>query len=498
MNISILLLVFSILIFLSVLAGRAGAKFGIPTLLLFLGVGMLFGSDGLGIQFDNARLAQTIGMLALSIILFSGGMDTKYSEIRPVMASGLVLSTLGVVLTATCVGGFIYTVCDWFGFRMTLMESFLMGAVMSSTDSASVFSILRSKKQGLKSNLRPLLELESGSNDPMAYLLTIILLQVITGGQSAGVLKICSMLLMQMGIGAAAGYLLGRGMVWFINHLGVANQALYSVLLVSCVFFVFSLTDIMGGNGYLAVYLAGLVVGNKKIAAKRTVSTFMDGLTWLSQIVMFLTLGLLVNPSRLIVPGTVGIGLLVGVFMMIVARPVVVLLCMWPFRKQFSFRAMVYASWVGLRGAVPIIFATYPLVAVSDGFDSVVADMIFNVVFFITILSLAVQGSTVSWMAGLLGLSEDVAEESFGVELPDKIKARLTEIAVQDHFLSNGRLLKEIQMPHNTLVVMIHRGKDYFVPRGDTELHSGDRLLVISSDEAEVLGEIETMGLEKS
>ncbi len=498
MNISILLLVFSILIFLSVLAGRAGAKFGIPTLLLFLGVGMLFGSDGLGIQFDNARLAQTIGMLSLSIILFSGGMDTKYSEIRPVLAPGLVLSTLGVVLTAVCVGGFIFVVCDWFGFRMTLMESFLMGAVMSSTDSASVFSILRSKKQGLKNNLRPLLELESGSNDPMAYLLTIILLQVITGGQSAGALKICSMLLMQMGIGAASGYLLGRGMVWVINHLGVSNQALYSVLLVSCVFFVFSLTDIMGGNGYLAVYLAGLVVGNKKIAAKRTVSTFMDGLTWLSQIVMFLTLGLLVNPSRLIVPGTVGIGLLVGVFMMIVARPVVVLLCMWPFKKQFPFRAMVYACWVGLRGAVPIIFATYPLVAVSDGFDSVVADMIFNVVFFITILSLAVQGSTVSWLAGLLGLSEDVAEESFGVELPDKIKAKLTEIAVQDRFLSNGSLLKEIQMPHNTLVVMIHRGDDYFVPRGDTELRSGDRLLVISSDEAEVLGEIETMGLEKS
>lgn len=328
MNISILLLVFSILIFLSVLAGRAGAKFGIPTLLLFLGVGMLFGSDGLGIQFDNALVAQTVGMLALSIILFSGGMDTKFSEIKPVLAPGLVLSTAGVVLTALCVGGFIYLVCGWLGFRMSFMESFLMGSVMSSTDSASVFSILRSKKQGLKNNLRPLLELESGSNDPMAYLLTIILLQVITHGQSAGFMKIAGMFVMQMGIGAASGYLLGRGIVWVINHIGVANQALYSVLIVSCVFFVFSLTDMLGGNGYLAVYLAGLVVGNKKIAAKRSVSTFMDGITWLSQIVMFLTLGLLVNPSQLIVSSTMGMGLLVGVFMMLVARPVVVLLCM--------------------------------------------------------------------------------------------------------------------------------------------------------------------------
>lgn len=498
MNISVLLLVFSILIFLSILAGRAGAKFGIPTLLLFLGVGMLFGSDGLGIQFDNARLAQTIGMLSLSIILFSGGMDTKYSEIRPVMAPGLVLSTLGVVLTALCVGGFIHVVCTLMGFRMSFMEALLMGSVMSSTDSASVFSILRSKKQGLKNNLRPLLELESGSNDPMAYLLTIILLQIITQGQSAGALKILGMLAMQMGVGAVAGYLLGRGVVWVINHIGVSNQALYSVLIVSCVFFIFSFTDLLGGNGYLAVYLAGLVVGNKKIAAKRTVSTFMDGITWLSQIVMFLSLGLLVSPRQLIVPQTIGIGLLVGIFMMIIARPAVVLLCMWPFKKQFPFRAMVYACWVGLRGAVPIIFATYPLVAVSDGFDPVVADMIFNVVFFITILSLAIQGSTVSWFASLLHLSEDIQEESFGVELPDKIKAALSEIAVKDHLLSNGNTLKDIQMPQNTLVVMVHRGKDYFIPRGDTELKKGDCLLVISDDDVEVLSEVETLGVNKS
>lgn len=498
MNISILLLVFSVLIFLSVLAGRAGAKFGIPTLLLFLGVGMLFGSDGLGIQFDNALVAQTVGMLALSIILFSGGMDTKFSEIKPVLASGLVLSTVGVVLTAVCVGGFIYLVCNWMGFHMTLMEAFLMGSVMSSTDSASVFSILRSKKQGLKNNLRPLLELESGSNDPMAYLLTIILLQVITHGQSAGFLEIAGMFVMQMGIGAVSGYLLGRGVVWVMNHIGVANQALYSVLIVACVFFVFSFTDMLGGNGYLAVYLAGLVVGNKKIAAKRSVSTFMDGITWLSQIVMFLTLGLLVNPSQLIVPSTIGIGLLVGVFMMLVARPAVVLLCMWPFKKQFPFRAMLYACWVGLRGAVPIIFATYPLVAVTEGFDPVVAQMIFNVVFFITILSLAIQGSTVSWLASLLHLSEEMPEESFGVELPDKIKAKLSEIAVKDRLLADGNKLKDIQMPQNTLVVMVHRGKDYFIPRGDTELRKGDCLLVISDDDAGVLGEVETLGLEKS
>ncbi len=496
-NTDAFLLVGSILLFASVVAGKVGYRFGVPALLLFLGVGMLFGTDGLGIEFDNARLAQFIGMLALSVILFSGGMDTKFSEIKPVLAPGMVLATVGVVMTAFLTGGFIYLISSLFHFELTFLESLLMAAVMSSTDSASVFSILRSKRQGLKEQLRPLLELESGSNDPMAYITTVLLLNIATAQVAGGVnwWHTVGLFFMQMGIGAAAGYLLGLATVWVINHININNGALYSVLLLAFVFFIFSITDLVGGNGYLAVYIAGLVVGNKKIVFKRTLTTFLDGFTWLFQIVMFLALGLLVNPHQLVVPETVSVGLLVSFFMIIFARPLTVFLCLVAFRR-FSFKALLYVSWVGLRGAVPIIFATYPLVAVADGFDPGVADMIFNVVFFITIVSLAIQGSTVGKMAELLGLSQTMPEDSFGIDLPDKIKSALSEFEVNANFLRRGNQLKNIELPDHSLVLMVKRGEEYFVPRGNTKLLEGDKLLLISDNDEELKKEIEQLGIE--
>ena len=237
-----IVLLFSIILIVAIFAAKSGAKFGTPTLLLFLFIGMLFGSDGLGIQFNSSNTAQFIGMLALSVILFSGGMDTKYSEIRPVVAEGVVLATVGVFLTAALTGFFIYFISGVFGVRLSLTESFLFAAVMSSTDSASVFSILRSKKQGLKQNLRPLLELESGSNDPMAYILTIILVQAVSQGD-INVWQSVLTFVMQMSIGAVAGYLLGRFAVYVLNHINLNNKSLYSVLLLALVYLIFSLTD---------------------------------------------------------------------------------------------------------------------------------------------------------------------------------------------------------------------------------------------------------------
>ncbi len=471
-----IVLICSVILFVAIFAAKSSYKFGAPTLLFFLLVGMLFGSDGLGIEFDSPSAAQFIGVLALSIILFSGGMETKYSEIRPIAAQGIILATLGVFLTAMCTGLFIYVISGVFGIQIPLAESFLLAAVMSSTDSATVFSILRSKKQGLHQNLRPLLELESGSNDPMAYILTILLIESISGGGNITVGHSLLMFVVQMSIGALAGFIFGKAAVKIINSINLQNKSLYSVLLLSMVFMIFSFTDLLQGNGYLAVYIAGLVVGNHKIVFQKSLITFFDGFTWLFQIVMFVTLGLLVNPHEMI--DVVEIGLLVGVFMIIVARPLSVLLCLAPFRK-ITLKAKLYVSWVGLRGAVPIIFATYPLVSELEN-----ASLIFNTVFFITIVSMLIQGTTVGWMAKTLGLSTEIEEDAFNIDMPDEIKAALTEMEVGTDFLKHGNTLKEITLQPNTLVMMIRRGDNYIVPQGNTVIEVGDKILFISTDAA--------------
>jgi len=487
LNAGNILLIGSILLFTSIVVGKAGFRFGVPALLLFLGVGMLFGSDGLGIQFNNPEVAQFIGVIALSIILFSGGMDTSISEIKPVLGQGVVLATAGVMLTALLTGYFIHEVTRWINISLSFTESLLLAAVMSSTDSASVFSILRSKRQGLKENLRPMLELESGSNDPMAYMLTILLIQIIQSGESsfahAGL-----QFVMQMSIGAVAGFLLGRLALITINKINI-NQSLYSVLLLTFVFFIFSFTDLLKGNGYLAVYIAGLVLGNNKMVHKKSLMTFFDGFTWLFQIVMFLTLGLLVNPSDLI--PVAGPGIFIGIFMIIVARPLSVSLCLLPFRRMTA-KARVYISWVGLRGAVPIIFATYPLIAEIQH-----ASLIFNVVFFITILSLVIQGTTVSYMAKLFGLAiPEPPKAAFNLELPEEIKTAMSEIEVAPNMLHKGDALMDLILPDNTLVVMIKRLEGSFcVPKGKTKLRVGDKLLVITDNDDELRRTYDSLGI---
>ncbi len=483
------LLICSVILFVSILAGKAGFRVGLPALLLFLGIGMLFGSDGLGLQFSNPQIAQFIGMIALSIILFSGGMDTKLSEIKPIASQGVVLATLGVLVTTAITGYFIFWLTGLVaGYEtLTLAESLLMAAVMSSTDSASVFSILRSKGVYLKQRLRPTLELESGSNDPMAYMLTIILIAYI---QSNGMdfQDGAISLVVQLVLGLIAGYILGKVSVWIINKVNVENQSLYPILLLAVIFFIFSITSLLKGNGYLAVYIAGLVVGNTKIIHKKSIVTFFDGFTWLWQIVMFITLGLLVNPHELL--PVAGIGLTVGIFMIIFARPITVFLCLLPFRN-FTTKAKLYISWVGLRGAVPIIFATYPLIA---GIEN--ANLIFNVVFFITILSLLVQGTTVTHVARWLHLTDAPdRKDEFGIELPEEIKSAMSEIDITKEVLSHGNKLMQLKLPDHTLAVMVKRDGKYFIPKGNTELHENDKLLMISDNDEALLQSYESLGI---
>jgi cell volume regulation protein A len=475
-----ILLIGSILLFVSIVVGKTGYRFGVPTLLLFLMVGMAFGSDGLGIQFHSAKEAQFIGMVALSIILFSGGMDTKFSDIKPILAQGIALSTLGVLLTALFAGLFIWWLSgmSWTNIHFPLITSLLLASTMSSTDSASVFAILRSQKINLKHNLRPMLELESGSNDLMAYMLTVVLIQL-TQSASMGIGGILSSFFIQFIVGAIAGYLLGKLAILMLNRLNIDNQSLYPILLLSFVFFTFSLTDLLGGNGYLAVYIAGMMVGNARIMHRKEINTFMDGLTWLFQIIMFLCLGLLVNPHEMIEVALVA--LLIGVFMIVIARPLSVFICMLPFGKKVTLKSRLFVSWVGLRGAVPIIFATYPVVEQVPG-----ADAIFNIVFFITIVSLVIQGTTVSHMSRWLGLSMPMPKtgNDFGVELPEEIGSDLRDLTVTAELLANGNTLKEMNIPQGTLVMIVKRGDAYLVPNGQLQLELGDKLLLISEKKA--------------
>ena len=471
-----ILLFGSILLFISILVGKAGYKFGMPTLLLFLVVGMLAGSDGMGIQFENAEQSQFIGMVALSIILFTGGMDTKFRDIRPILAPGIVLSTVGVFFTALFTGFFIWLVSglSYSNIYFSLPFSFLLAAIMSSTDSASVFAVLKTQKMNLKNNMRPMLELESGSNDPMAYMITIGLILFIKSSDM-DIVSIVKLFAVQFLVGGVAGYGLGKLAVLSINRLNISNKSLYPILTLAFVFFTFSITDFFHGNGYLAVYLAGMMMGNTKMSYRKSIYTFMDGLSWLFQIIMFLCLGLLVNPHEMLDVALVALA--IGLFLILVGRPLSVFLSLLPFSKKINLKSRLFLSWVGLRGAVPIIFATYPVVEQLPE-----AKVIFNIVFFITILSLLIQGTTVAAVARVLGLSQPLekTENDFGVELPEEITSELKDMLVTEELLTHSHTLKEMQLPAGTLVMMVKRGNGYLVPNGSMKLLLGDKLLVIS------------------
>lgn len=494
-QIEIAMLVLAALFFLSILAGKASSRFGIPALLLFLAIGMISGSDGLGIQFENVHIAQNIGTIALCIILFSGGLDTNISEVRPVIAQGVILATIGVFLTAVISGVLIWQIL---GMTMNsagigLLSALLLASTMSSTDSASVFSILRSKNLFLKNNLRPLLELESGSNDPMAYVLVINLIALINMNQQPNWWLVAGTLLLQLGIGAVLGFALGKLAVRIINSLKIGNDSLYPILVFTIAIFIFSITYIARGNGFLAVYIGGLVLGNSRFVHKRTSLSFFDGLAWMSQLIMFLTLGLLVNPHELIpiiIPG-----LLISLVMIFIARPATVFLCLLPFRKM-PFRDKSYVSWVGLRGAVPIIFAIFPLAAEVPH-----ARLIFNIVFFCTLVSLLVQGTSLPMVAKWLHLVDQRRMvrklKDFDVAFSDDIKSVRTEIEVTSAMLKVGNQLMNMPVPDNTLVVMVKRDEKYFVPTGKTVLKEKDKLLIITDNHERLEETYRSLGLKE-
>ena len=476
-----LLLLASVLIFTAILVTKVGTRFGVPTLLLFLILGMVAGADGLGLSFDNYGLAESIGHFAMTIILFSAGLETSIQETRPVFKQGALLSTAGVFLTTALTGAFIWLV---FGKTIggSVMACFLLAAVMGSTDSASVFSVLRGKKLHLRENLAPMLELESGSNDPMALTLTVILVDTLASGKLAlhgswyvlmtGFLT----LLLQMAVGLGVGYAVGHAAKWMLDHIKLSSSALTSILILSVGCFSNGFASLLHGNGLLALYCTAIIIGNHaRLTQRKEIINFFDGFTWLMQLVMFLMLGLLARPSQMLpvlLPA-----LLIGLFMMLVARPASVFMCLLPF-KGLSTRAKTFVSWVGLKGAGPILFALCPVVA---GLER--STEMFNIVYLITLFSLLVQGGTLGQMARWLHLSydEDPAAETFGIEVPEEM-GMLRDHTVTEEDLACGATLRDLKLPHGIRVMMVRRGDHFLVPHGSMPLEVGDRLVIIMGE----------------
>ena len=499
MHVEFILLILSLLFFISIFADKIGYKYGVPALLLFLVVGVIFGSsttasvlgtNSLEIDTDTAQALSTV---AMCIILFTGGLETKLNDIRSVLLPGITLATLGVLLTCAITGVIIYYIFSWLNAVVTvsIWLALLMAATMSSTDSASVFSVLRTNGIGLKHNLRPLLELESGANDPMAYVLTTTLIGVVLSANTfvgltrpVDSLPIIQTIVVQLVMGTVLGLAFGEGLVQLMRRVKLGNESLYPVMILTACIFIFSITYYLEGNTYLAVYVGGLIIGNNKFTRKRQTKSFFNGLTWLSQLAMFLMLGLMVEPAELFRYRVWIPCLIISIVMIFISRPLAVWLCMLPFRRQFGQRDRIMLSWVGLKGAVPIIFA---IMCKANGIPY--ADLIFNVVFLCTIVSLLIQGTTLTTMAKKLALDtpgrESRSLEHFDLDLPDEIQSSAREVEVTDHLLSKGNTPREIDLPPHTLIVMVRRGEDFFVPTGSSELQAGDQLLVISDTDAE-------------
>lgn len=472
MNIE-LLIIASILLLISVLVSKISDRFGIPALILFLFLGMLAGSDGFGgIYFDDPSLAQFIGIIALVLILFSGGVSTEWNQVRPVLKEGILLATIGVLVTAGVVG----LVASYL-LGLSLMEGLLVGAIVSSTDAAAVFSVLRAKSISLKGKLAPLLELESGSNDPTAVFLTISLIQLLINPVTSP-LTLIGLFFKQMFIGAAIGFVMGKLMFFLINRIKLGHEGLYPVMTISLALLTFGLTDRLSGSGFLAVYIAGIVLGQRDFLHQNSLIRFHDGLAWIMQIAMFLTLGLLVFPSRLL--PIVGVSLLIAGALMFIARPAGIFISL--LTSKLGWREKTFISWVGLRGAVPIVLATFPLIAKIPQ-----ADLIFNVVFFVVLTSVLFQGTTLPFVAERLHVNAPVVlKRTYPIEYVPMsgLKSELKEFHIRSNSPAIGKAIFELDLPESFLVVLIARENDFIMPKGGTILNDGDTLLVLSDNDA--------------
>ena len=468
--VEVLLVAVAVLLLLSIASSKASNLLGVPALLLFILTGIL-ASELLSIELTDPWVAQLLGVIALVLILYSGGLSTDIDQMRTVLWPGISLSTIGVLLTALAVGWFLELVAGF-----TLLEGVMVGAIIASTDAAAVFSVLGSGGIHLRGRLGRLLELESGSNDPMAVFLTIGLIQLQMQPDST-ILSLVPLFVQQMAVGAALGYGMGRGMVWVVNRANLNYEGLYPVMTVSLILFTYGMTALLGGNGFLAVYLAGVIMGRETFIHQKSLVRFHDGLAWLMQILMFLALGLLVVPAELI--PTAGTEILIAAFLIFVARPIGVAVAL--LFTRFNWRERLMVSWVGLRGAAPIILGTFPLLAGVPR-----ANDIFNLVFFVVLTSVLIQGPLIVPIARVLHLQVRYRPRPrFPLELESgmNITSEMQEIVVPEGSIYIHQRIVDLSMSENALIVLIGRENGFVVPGGSTMLEANDTLLVLAGKE---------------
>ena len=471
-----------LLFFMSLVAGTISDKYKIPSLLLFLAIGMIAGRDGLGgLNFSDAEAANNVGTFALAFILFSGGFMTKLSDVKPIITQGVVLSTLGVLITAV-VAAIPIAMLPVFSYK----DAFLLGSIISSTDAAAVFSILRNQRVGVRGVVKPLLEFESGSNDPMAVFLTLTAMIWLTT-PDVPVNELAIRFVVQMLAGGLMGVIMGRFACYMIQRLKVTNEALYPVWGIAIVLMTFGLTETVYGNGYLAVYVCGITMGEREFLYKYSLQRFHEGFAWLMQIIMFLVLGLLVNPHEIMDFSVISVGLLISFALMFVARPIAVF-AGTIFSRRFNFREKIFISWTGLRGAVPIILATYPL---THGHEQ--AAYMFNVIFFVVLTSVLIQGKTLALAAKLLGIDAPVREsKSYPLAFdrtPGSGTEETREVDLMPEYVIVGKCVKDLRFPEGVTILLINRDSKFLIPKGNTELKAGDTLLLFG--EHDKLPEVE-------
>jgi cell volume regulation protein A len=458
---------------ISSLAIRVSKRSRIPILLIYLGLGMLLGSSGLGVNFEDYISAQNLGIFALCYILFAGALETKLSNIKNVLWEGVVLSTVGVILTSVVIGGFIYLF-----FHTDILSAFLIGAIISSTDAAAVIAIFNFSEYRLPHKLENVVKLESGSNDPVAYTLIIFIISLIHAQTQTSFFASFMYLIVEITIGFIAGIVFGKIGEWILSKLSIGIFEFNQILILGLVILTYGGTQIIHGNGFLAVYILGLYLGKSQISYKNTTIRVYNTISWIMQIAMFILLGLLVFPSELLHIWKES--LFISIVLIFIARPLTVFICLHFFK--YNIREKTFISWAGLKGAVPIVFGTYPVVAgLSNGHS------IFHIVFFVVILSVLLQGTTLDLLASLLKLSSTPSgfmsiQTNIGLDKIEYIEDSLVQIVILPSSRFIGEKIKNLDLPNNVIIMSIKRGKLFFTPKGDTELLLGDQLFIMTSD----------------
>ena len=461
-----LLLFIAVIILVCVFLNNASFKVGIPVLLAFILFGILFGHNGV-LRFDSIGfgMAERFSTVALVFIMFYGGFGTRWSSAKPVVTESALLATVGVIMTAMVTGVFCHYVLGW-----AWTESLLLGAVVSSTDAASVFSILRSRKLGLKNGLAPLLEMESGSNDPCSYMMTIVMISVIESGMTAG--RMVGMLFAQLGFGALAGVLIAQLVIFLLDRIKFATSGFDSLFMIAVALFSYAFPSLIGGNGYLSVYIVGIMVGNHDFPEKKEMVHFFDGFTGLMQVVIFFMLGLLARPAdlgRSVVPA-----LAIFLALLFIVRPIALTAVLKPFGKKYGFRQIALLSFCGLRGAASIVFA---ILAVSGSY--VLEHDIFNIVFCIVLLSIGLQGTLLPYVAEKLDMiDKDANVMRTFTDFVEETDLRFSELKISAEHPWASKKVMDLGLPKDILLCMIRRqdGTE-LVPNGHTIIYGGDAIL---------------------